>query len=238
VGRPVIGITAALESAGWSVWAETEVNLSPRTYSECVADGGGLPLLLPADERSADDPSHLLDLLDGLVLAGGADLDPASYGAEPHPRTVGYKAERDRFELALCREAFERDLPTLGICRGMQLMNVARGGDIVQHLGDGTPHVEKPGEFSSHGVRLDPGSLAARVVDCDHIEVRSHHHQALGELGEGVVPSGWSAFDDLIEAIEVPGLSFCVAVLWHPEEVGHVAPFRALADAARQAVAM
>ncbi len=235
--RPVVGITAALESASWVVWQDTEVNLSQRNYSECVSGAGAIPLVLPADDASTRAPGELLDVIDALVLSGGADLDPASYGAEPDPRTVGYKAERDRFELALCRGAIERDMPVLGICRGMQLMNVACGGTLVQHIGDSTQHVVEAGTFSTHEVRLEPQSEAARVVGAEHVEVRSHHHQALGQMGEGLVASGWSVPDDLVEAIEMPARSFAVGVMWHPEEVRDVRPFGALAEAAREAVA-
>ncbi|MDQ2676518.1 MAG: gamma-glutamyl-gamma-aminobutyrate hydrolase family protein, partial [Actinomycetota bacterium] len=230
--RPVVGITAALESASWVIWRDTEVNISQRSYSECVTDAGALPVLLPADERSAAEPGELLNVLDGLVLAGGADLDPVSYGAEPHPKTAGYNAARDRFELALCRGAIERDLPVLGICRGAQILNVACGGDLVQHLGDSTQHVEVPGTFSTHEVRLAPGSLAARAADAERAEVRSHHHQALDRLGEGLVASGWSVPDELVEAVEMPERSFVVGFLWHPEELRDGAPFRALSGAA------
>lgn len=230
--RPVIGITAALESASWVVWRDTEVNISQRHYSECVSQAGGIPVLLPAEDRSAEDPSELLDALDALVLSGGADLDPASYGAEPHPRTLGYKAERDRFEIALCRGALERNMPVLCICRGTQIFNVACGGTLNQHLGDSTQHVEIPGMFSTHEVRLEPGSLAARAAGTERAEVRSHHHQALDTLGEGLVPSGWSVPDELVEAIEIPERSFAVGFMWHPEELRDGAPFRALAGAA------
>ena len=234
--RPVVGITAALESASWVVWRDTEVNISQRHYSECVAEAGGIPVLLPAEEGSASNPAELLDVLDALVLSGGADLDPASYGAEPDPTTVGYKAERDRFEIALCRGALKRDMPVLGICRGTQIFNVACGGTLIQHLGDATQHVEVVGEFSTHEVRLEPGSLAARAIGAEQAEVRSHHHQALDRLGDGLVASGWSVPDDLVEAIELPRHQFAVGFMWHPEEVRETTSFRALAEAARQGV--
>lgn len=230
--RPVIGVTAALESASWVVWRDTEVNISQRHYSECVAKAGGIPVLLPAEDESASNPAELLDALDGLVLSGGADLDPSSYGAEPHPKTLGYKAERDRFEISLCRGAIERDMPLLAICRGTQILNVACGGDLVQHLGDETQHVEVPGTFSTHEVRLEPGSLAARAAGAERAEIRSHHHQALDRLGSGLVATGWSVPDDLVEAIELPERSFTVGFMWHPEELRDGAPFRALAAAA------
>jgi putative glutamine amidotransferase len=232
VRRPVIGITAALESASWVVWRDTQVNISQRHYSECVAQSGAIPVLLPAEEESASHPAELLDVLDGLVLSGGADLDPASYGAERDPNTIGFNAERDRFEISLCRGALERDMPVLAICRGAQILNVACGGTLVQHLGDATQHVEVPGTFSTHEVRLQPGSLAARVADTERAEIRSHHHQALDRLGAGLVASGWSIPDDLVEAVEMPERSFAVGFLWHPEELRDGAPFRALAAAA------
>ena len=236
--RPVVGITAALESASWVVWRDTEVNISQRHYSECVAEAGGIPVLLPAEEESASDPAELLDVLDALVLSGGADLDPASYGAEPDPKTIGFKAERDRFEIALCRGAVERDMPVLAICRGTQILNVARGGTLVQHLGDSTQHVEVVGEFSTHEVRLEPGSLAARAAGAERAEIRSHHHQALDRLGDGLVATGWSVPDDLVEAVELSERSFAVGFMWHPEEIRDAAPFRALVEAAaRQEVA-
>jgi len=235
--RPVVGITAALESASWVIWKDSEVNISQRNYSECVAGAGAIPVLLPADEATAEDPGGLLDVLDALVLSGGADLDPASYGEEPHRMTAGYKAERDRFEIALCRGALERDMPTLGICRGAQILNVACGGTLVQHLADSTQHVETPGTFSTHEVRIEPGSLAARVAGAERSEVRSHHHQALARLGEGLVESAWSVPDDLTEAIEMPERAFCVGFLWHPEELRDTKPFAVLAEAARQGVA-
>jgi putative glutamine amidotransferase len=230
--RPVVGVTAALENASWVIWRDTEVNISQRNYSECVAEAGGIPVLLPAEERSAADPAELLEVLDALVLSGGADLDPASYGAEPQPLTVGYKAERDRFEIALCRGALERDMPVLGVCRGAQILNVARGGTLIQHLGDSTQHVETPGSFSTHAVRLEPGSFAARAMGAERAEVRSHHHQAFGRMGDGLVPSAWAVPDDLVEAIELPDRHFAVGFLWHPEELREVATFRALVEAA------
>ena len=123
--RPVIGITAALEPAGWAVWNGIDANVSQRTYSLNVADAGAIPILLPADEASTGSPDELLRVLDGLLVAGGADLDPASYGTEPEPSTAGYNAERDRFELALTRRALELELPVLAVCRGLEILNVA-----------------------------------------------------------------------------------------------------------------
>ena len=215
-----IGICAALERARWGPWEDT-VTMLPRSYAAAVQAAGALALLLPPDEVATEAPEPLLDRIDALILAGGSDLDPATYGAAPHPETRGTWPERDRFELALARRALERGMPLLGICRGMQLMNVARGGTLVQHLPDllgSDDHRHTPGAFADHEVRLEPGSLAATAVAAGQIMVKSHHHQGIGELGEGLVASGWSVSDDLVEAIELPGHSFVLGVLWHPEE--------------------
>jgi putative glutamine amidotransferase len=213
--RPVIGICAAIESAQWAAW-EVLVNLSPRTYSLAVQRAGGLALILPPDDVAAESPDELLDMLDALILAGGSDIDPASYGARPHPETRGTHPERDRFELALGTRALERDMPVLGICRGMEMLNVIQGGTLNQHLGLEL-HRHTPGVFTDHRVELEPGSLAARVVGAELTEVKSAHHQGVEELGEGVVVSG-HADDGVAEAIELPDRSFAVGVLWHPEE--------------------
>jgi putative glutamine amidotransferase len=234
VHRPVIGICTAIEAAAWTVWRDVEVNISPRTYSSRVAGADGLPLLLAADDPIADEPDQLLDLLDGLVLSGGADIDPASYGAEPDPRTTGARGERDRFEVALARGALERDLPVLGVCRGMQLLNVARDGTLVQHLPDADVHLHTPGRYADHDVRLAPGSLAARAVGAERISVRSHHHQGVDELGDGVVASGWAEPGETVEAIEIPERRWALGVLWHTEEDRPSSALAALTEAAHE----
>jgi putative glutamine amidotransferase len=231
--RPVIGITAAIESARWTVWEDVETNISQRSYSAAVTDAGALPVLLPANEAGASAPDEVLDLLDGVILAGGADLDPAAYGAIAAPSTIGFRAERDRFELALARAALARDLPLLGICRGMQLLNVARGGTLDQHLADLATHLHTPGRFADHEVRLEPGSLAAAAVGRERVSVRSHHHQGLARLGEGVVVSGWADPGEVVEAIEVTGHPWALGILWHAEEERPSAVIAALAAAAR-----
>jgi putative glutamine amidotransferase len=213
--RPVIGICAAIETARWAAW-ELLVNLSPRTYSLAVQRAGAIALILPPDDAVAESPDELLGMLDGLILAGGSDIDSASYGAQPHPETRGTRPEHDRFEIALGTRALERDMPVLGVCRGMQMLNVIQGGTLNQHLGLEL-HRHTPGAFADHRVRLEPGSLAERVVGGEHTEVKSAHHQGVDELGEGVVASGY-ADDGVVEAIELPGQSFAVGVLWHPEE--------------------
>ena len=160
--RPLIGVSAAIERAHYGAW-EVEATLLPRSYARAAYAAGGIPVLLPPGPVEGTD--ELLGRLDGLILAGGADLDRASYGAEPDPKTGETWPERDAFELALARGALESDVPLLGLCRGMQLLNVARGGTLIQDLapvvGD-ERHRPTPGTFAEHEVRLEPGSLAAR----------------------------------------------------------------------------
>ena len=234
---PIIGLCTALERARWSVWDQQAV-LLPRSYVDAVQRAGGIALLLPPDPAAVEAPDALLDLIDALVLAGGADMDPASYGAEPHERTVGTVPERDAFELALVSRAIERDMPFLGICRGMQVMNVARGGTLNQHLPDDYGHEDHRrslGSFDNadHDVRLAHGSLAARAANEELHGTKSHHHQGIERVGEGLTVSGWATIDDLPEAIEVPGNRFALGVQWHPE-VDETSPLiEALVDEAR-----
>ena len=178
--------------------------------------------MLPPDEQLERDPDEVLDLLDGLILAGGADIDPAQYGEEAHQATSGSVPERDAFEIALARRALERDMPLLGICRGMQLMNVAAGGTLNQHVPDSHGHEDhrrSPGSFedADHDVRLEAGSLAARAAGEQLHATKSHHHQGVERLGEGLKVTGWATIDDLPEAVEVPDRRFALGVQWHPE---------------------
>jgi putative glutamine amidotransferase len=234
----VIGICAAVERVSWGVWDGYEVTLAPRRYVSAVQRAGGLAIVLPPDEAAVGEPDLLLDRVDALILAGGADIDPASYGAEPHPETLGTWPDRDRFELALTRRALERDMPVLGICRGMQLLNVALGGTLDQHLpesiGSGA-HRSVDGTFGDHRVRLQEGTLACRAAGEEEIAVRSHHHQGVERLGEGLVVSGWSLDDELAEAIELPGKRFALGVIWHPEEDDASTVIGAVVEAARTA---
>jgi putative glutamine amidotransferase len=235
---PVVGICAATEVVRWGVWEET-VNMAPRSYASAVQRAGALALLLPPDEAMVEEPDRVLDRLDALVLAGGADVDPASYGATRHPETKGTWPDRDRFELALARRAVERDLPLLGICRGMQMLNVALGGTLVQHLPETVGHEghrRVPGTFGEHEVALVPDSLARQATGADRLAVKSHHHQGIERLGEGLEVTGRSLEDDLIEAVELPGSRFCLGVIWHPEEDARDRVIGALVEAARSEV--
>jgi putative glutamine amidotransferase len=240
MSEPVVGICAAIERVSWGVWDSYEVTLAPRAYVAAVQRAGASALVLPPDEAAVAEPGRLLDLLDALILAGGADIDPSTYGAEPDAETAGTWPERDRFEVALARGALERDLPVLGICRGMQLLNVALGGTLDQHLPRslGTEeHRTLAGTFSKHHVSLEPGSLACGAAGMEGFVVWSHHHQGLDRLGEGLVVSGRSAGDELVEAIELPGRRFALGVIWHPEEDPESTVIASLVEAARGAFA-
>jgi len=217
--RPVIGVCTYLDTVRWGVW-EDRVAMVPGGYVSAVQRAGGLAVLLPPDAASLDDPDPVLDLVDGLILAGGSDVAPRSYGADAHPATDAPNADRDAFELALARRALERDVPLLGVCRGMQVMNVAAGGTLHQHVPDLVGHEEHrhtPGVFADHEVRLEEGSLAARAAGERLHATKSHHHQGVDALGEGFVVTGWSTLDELPEAIEAPDRRYALGVQWHPE---------------------
>lgn len=248
--RPVIGMCTALERAQWSVWDQPAMLLA-RNYVDAVQRAGGLVLMLPPDAELVEDPDEVLDLIDGLVLVGGADIDPASYGQEAHEATVETVPERDAFEIALVNAAIERGKPVLGICRGMQLINVARGGTLLQHLpehfGHGE-HLRSVGSFdgADHEVILRAGSLAASAAGETEHATKSHHHQGIDRLGEGLVVSGHSTLDELPEAIEMErspsadpsdypsARRFVLGVQWHPEADVASSVIGALVDAAAQ----
>jgi len=218
---PLIGLCTALEQAMWGVW-DQQAMLLPRNYIDAVHRAGGVALMLPPDPRVTAEPDIVLDLIDGLLLAGGADVDPQTYGAPRAPQTVHTVPERDEFELALVRRAIERDIPLLGVCRGMQVMNVAQGGTLIQDLPTelGHPHhCRVPGSFdgADHPVHLAAGSQAAKAAGGQHAGTLSHHHQGIAELGEDLVVTGWSELDELPEAIEARDRRFALGVQWHPE---------------------
>src|SRR3954468_10666745 len=237
--RPVIGLCAALERAQWGVW-NSFAHLLPREYSDAVQRAGGIALLLPPDARATEQPDELLDLLDGLILAGGSDIDPAAYGEVTHAETINTNPERDAFEIALAEAAIARDLPFLGICRGMQVLNVARGGTLLQHLPESHGHDDhrrNPGSFdgADHLVRLDAGSPPARAAGEARHRTLSHHHQGVDRVGDGLVVTGHSELDDLPEAVELPDRRFVLGVQWHPEVDETSRLIAALVDEARAA---
>mgnify|MGYP000020473774 CR=1 FL=1 len=231
--RPVIGVPAALERASWTVWSDFEANLSPRSYSVALAAAGAQVVILPADDSLAAEPEEVLGLLDGLLVAGGGDISPSLYGEAEAEETMGVRPARDSFEVALVRGALQRDMPVLGICRGLEMLNVVRGGTLVQEIPEKELHLRTPGEFTTHEVDLQPGSLAAEAAGAERIAVRSHHHQGIGELGEGLEITGYSTGDGLAEAVEDPSLGFCLGVLWHAEEESPSRVIEALVAAAR-----
>jgi putative glutamine amidotransferase len=228
--RPVIGITSYAQEASWGVW-RLPAALIPLDYVDAIDRAGGRALVIPPAE---DGVSETLDALDAIVFSGGADVDPAHYGAEPHPETDTPQARRDAAEMTLLQAALERDMPTLAICRGFQLLNVARGGDLVQHLPEEVGHDDHkqiPGEFAVHPVEVREGSRLGQLVGPTP-RVTSHHHQALGRVGDGLVESAWAA-DGTLEGVEDPSHRFVVGVQWHPEAGEDAALFEALVAQAR-----
>jgi len=226
----VIGITSYAQDARWGVW-HLPAALVPLAYVDAIEKAGGRAIVIPPAE---EDVEETLDTLDGIVFSGGADVDPSRYGADAHPETDVPQTRRDAGELALLQAALERDMPTLAICRGFQLLNVARGGDLVQHLPDAVGHdVHKqvPGEFAVHPVEVKDGTRLAAIVGATP-DVTSHHHQALGRLGDGLVESAWAA-DGTLEAVEDPSQRFVVGVQWHPEAGEDAALFDELVEQAR-----
>ncbi|BBC37875.1 Class I glutamine amidotransferase [Streptomyces graminofaciens] len=225
MARPLIGVSTYLESgARWGVW-ELEAALLPAGYPRLVQAAGGLAAMLPPD-----DPSYAAEAvarLDGLVIAGGPDVDPSRYGAERSPRTGPPAPERDAWELALIRAALDADLPLLGICRGMQLLNVALGGTLIQHIDD---HVTQVGVFGRHPVKPVPGTRYAEIA-AEETAVPTYHHQAVDRLGEGLLASAY-AEDGTVEAIELNGRRWVLGVQWHPEMGEDRRVMRALTEAA------
>jgi putative glutamine amidotransferase len=229
--RPLIGITSYAQPARWGSW-ELPAALVPLYYVESVERAGGRALVVPPSTDAVDET---LDVLDGVVFSGGIDIDPDEYGAERHPMTDAAQAHRDAGELALLQRALERDIPTLAICRGFQLLNVLRGGDLVQHLPEYVGHEghrEEPGRFSEHPVSVKDGSRLAAILGARHGSVQSSHHQGVGRVGDGLVETAW-AEDGTLEGLEDPDKRFAVAVLWHPEMEEDKRLFEALVGEAR-----
>ena len=230
MSKPIIGITTYLTSARFGTWEE-DAALIPASYVRAVEAAGGRALLVPP---SMDGIEETLDALDGLLFSGGSDLDPELYGQETHAETANVVPERDRAEIALLQAALERDMPVLAVCRGSQVLNVARGGDLVQHLPDvvgDEKHKHTPGIFADHDVDLVSGTRVQQILG-DHAPVKSHHHQGYGQLGEGLREAA-RADDGTIEALEDPSRRFALGVLWHPEAGDDLALIEALVEEAR-----
>ncbi|MFT4030389.1 MAG: gamma-glutamyl-gamma-aminobutyrate hydrolase family protein [Protaetiibacter sp.] len=233
---PIIGLTTYLERAQQGVW-DVQAAFLPKVYFEAVYRAGGIAVLLPPQPVDARVASQVLDGLDGLIITGGKDVDPARYGQEPHPATDEPRGDRDAWEDALLTAAIERELPFLGICRGLQLLNVARGGSLIQHLPDvvgSTRYNAGGGVFTVNEVAIDGGSRLAALVPEETIGVQSYHHQAVDALGDGLVVTARSD-DGTVQALELPDHPFGVAVQWHPEEdaAEDARLFAGLVDAAR-----
>lgn len=226
--RPIIGITTYVEPATWGVWQDLETTLVPHAYTEAVAQAGGRVVLLPPDDLDAD----VVRVLDGLVMGGGADLDPALYGAEREPLT-DVRPARDAGEMLLARAALAADLPVLGVCRGMQVLAVAAGGTLHQHLPDVLGHEKHrpaPGVYGTHDARFEPGSRVAELMGED-LGIHCYHHQGVADPGT-LRATGW-AEDGLVEAVEDPDHRFVLGVQWHPEVIRDRRLFGALVNAAR-----
>jgi putative glutamine amidotransferase len=233
--RPVIGITTYREEAHWGVWRRPAA-LLPAGYIDVVASAGGVPVLLPPVEsgRSGEmGASEAVAIVDGLVLSGGADLDPTGYGAARGPHTGEPQRLRDAWERAVLEAALARDLPVLAICRGLQVLNVAAGGTLHQHLPEAIGHDghrRQAGQFGPRTVSVQPGSRLEAVVGKRAI-VSCSHHQGVDRIGDGLAPVAWDVEDGLVEAVELVDRDFVVGVQWHPEEDGSDALFAALVAA-------
>ena len=221
MARPLIGVCAAIERASFGVWSDEPATILPLSYSRAIHGAGGMMAMLPPDRRSSEDSRDLLDRIDALVLGGGADMDAESQGVEAHPETIGTNPDRDRFEIALALGALDRGMPLLGVCRGMQVLNVACGGTLDQHIPDRLGHEihrPVPGAWAEHEVRIEPGSLAAEAAGTELLTVKSHHHQGIDRIADALTATAWATDDESVEAIESGDGGFALGVLWHPEE--------------------
>ena len=233
MARALIGITSQMVAARWGDWVREAV-LSPQTYSRAVERAGAVPVLVPPIPPGGI--PRLIERLDGVLFTGGEDVDPALYGAARHERTDEPDARRDRFELALARAVIEAGLPFLGICRGLHVLNVARGGTLVQHLPDAVGHhghAPDRARMSFHDVRIEPASKLGRLLG-EKVSVPGSHHQAVARLGDGLEAAAW-ADDQVVEAAEFRGNPFGIGVQWRPEEADDMRIFEAFAEAAAAA---
>jgi gamma-glutamyl-gamma-aminobutyrate hydrolase PuuD len=233
VRSPLIGLTTYAEVADWANWPQPVV-LTPANYVASIVSAGGSPVLLPPSSADDSNAAETVARLDGIVLIGGDDVCGERYGRREDPeehRVQRHRPERDAFEISLAREAWKADTPLLAICRGAQVLNVALGGTLIPDLfaaGYAREHRIQRGVFTRHPVMLDGGSALGRRLG-SHVDVPSHHHQAIDRLGEGLVATGW-AEDGVIEAIEAPARTFMVGVQWHPEEGADMSVFEALIE--------
>ncbi len=225
---PIIGISAYGETASWGVW-ELAATVLPQNYSEQVAAAGGVPVLLPP----LPGVEHAVARLDGLIISGGPDIEPGQYGAEADAKTTIVRPDRDTAEIALFLAALAAGVPVLGICRGMQLMNVALGGTLIQHLPDVVGHdghSPTPGAMATHEVRVGSSGRLCELFGPGTLAVPTHHHQGVNVLGTGLTATAWAP-DGLVEAIELDR-PFALGVQWHPEAGDDPRLFRALVAAA------
>ncbi len=216
--RPVVGLTTYLQQAQTGVW-NVRASFLPAIYIEGVTLAGGIPLLLPPQPVDDEIAARVIDGIDALVITGGRDVDPTTYGQQPHPNTDAPATDRDAWEFALLGEALRRGMPVLGICRGAQVLNVALGGTLHQHLPDIVGHGwHQAGNavFNTSAIQTVPGTRLAAVLG-ESTDAQCYHHQAIAELGQGLIASAWDP-DGVIEAVEIPGDHFVLAVQWHPEE--------------------
>jgi putative glutamine amidotransferase len=237
--RPVIGLTTYLEQAQTGAW-DVPASFLPKAYFEAVTQAGGIAVLLPPQPVDSAIANRVIDGLDGLIVTGGKDVDPARYGQEPHPTTDEPRRDRDAWEDALLLAAIDRELPFLGICRGAQVLNVALGGTLHQHLPDvigSTRYSTGVGTFLVNEVTVAPEGVLPRLLrDTPTLDVKSHHHQAIDRLADGLVVTARSD-DGTIQAVELESAPFGVAVQWHPEEdADDLRLFAGLVDAARKAM--
>lgn len=235
--RPVIGLTTYLEQAQTGVW-DVPAAFLPKSYFEAVTRAGGIAVLLPPQPVSPEIAARVLQGLDGLIITGGKDLNPARYGQEAHPATDEPRLDRDAWEDELLRQAIERDLPFLGICRGAQMLNVALGGSLHQHLPDvvgNTSYQAGGGVFNRVPIELEAESRVDLMLGGrpEALSVPVYHHQSIDRIAEGLVVSARTS-DGVIQAVELPTVAFGVAVQWHPEETPEdIRLFEGLVDAAR-----
>lgn len=216
---PVIGLTTYRQQAQTGVW-DVEAAFLPAVYLNAVTVAGGIAVLLPPQAFTDEIVDRVLDRLDGLIVTGGRDVDPARYGQERHEATDPPQEQRDAWEDALLAGAIRRELPFLGICRGLQVLNVRRGGTLIQHLPDvvgDTRYNAGGGRFTVNTVHVEPQSELGELLGRDTVAVKSYHHQAIDELGDGLRVTARSE-DGVVQAIELEGVPFGVGVQWHPEE--------------------